>query len=180
MKQKLYEKVLNAENIKTLSDEKIYDKFFCSLFFLNIFTFLTIIPINTNGISVENPISIAFDFLSIILFVIVIICSAFYLKYDLKYRFFKKRRISIIYLIPYYLIIIAGILNSVFTLEIIYDVETGYFQVTGYAGYFLFLIVPFWFFWLCFTCSSVLGCFAKYNPKNFYRSVFHDFNRKLK
>lgn len=96
------------------------------------------------------------------------------------YKLFKRHIFSYLFLIPYYLIIIAGILNSVFTLEVFYDAETGYSKVTGDAKYFLFLIVPFWFFWLCFTSKSVLVCISRYNPKNFYKSPLDDFNRKVK
>ena len=180
MKKRLYDDILNVKNIKAMPEEKVYDKFFCSIFFLNILSLLTIIPININGFFFEDPLAVAFNSLSIIFLVLIVVCCTFYFKYEYKYNIFKNHIISYLILIPYFLIIIGGILNSIFTLNIIYDPKTGYSKASGDARYFLFIIIPFWFFWLCFTSSTVLSCFAKYNPKNYYRSFFDDFSRKIK
>ncbi len=82
MKQEFYNKILNVKNVKELPEIKIYDHFFCTIFSLNILSLLAIIPINTNGITFEDPMSIAFNFWSLIFFALMIVCSVIYLKYE--------------------------------------------------------------------------------------------------
>lgn len=159
-----YEKFVDESKLSSLENFKTRSSYWVYIFSLNLFCLLTGTLTTFVGYNFSHAFSITM-FCWYVLFALIAVY--FFVRFQMiekANQVFKKKRYSYLFTIPFFIIMIAMCVASIFTTKFVGNID-GSFNIKMNVIYYFLIFIPLDFGYLIFCHFAFLKCFGKYVRK---------------